>query len=239
MTDEDGVILSVRGEAEVTVAPDSVALASGIVMWRDSKPDALSAAAAALGRFTADLSELGGVPLAVGTKRSTVTWSAFSATTRAEREHDKQTGRSELTGRVLATVGVAVTVRDFALLEALGRVLARHEELNVRNVTWEVDDDNPGWATVRTEAIQAGLRRGRDYAAALGVSLLWVEHVADTGLLGGTGENPRRVRAAALVATGGGHDANDVDTPSLDPVPQQLSAVIEVRLRATRADLSV
>ncbi len=239
MTDEDGVILSVRGEAAVAVAPDAAVLACSIAVWRDSRPDALTAAATALDRLTADLSELGGVPLSAGTKRSTMTWSAFSATTRAEREHDKQTGRFELTGRVLAAVGVAVTVRDFVLLESLGRVLACHDDLNVRHVTWQVDDDNPGWATVRNEAIHAALQRGQDYAAALGVSLLGVEHVADTGLLGRSGENPRRVRAAALVATGSGHDDGDVDTPSLDPVPQELSAVIEARLRATRADLPV
>ncbi len=125
-------------------------------------------------------------------------------------------------------------------METLGRVFARHEDFNVRQVTWHVDDDNPGWSAVRAEAIEAALRKGRDYAVALGVSLSRVEHVADTGLLGGSdGGHTAARRAHAVALTAGGRGGEEIDTPSLDPVPQQLTAVIEARLRATAAPLPV
>jgi uncharacterized protein YggE len=238
LAEEEGVVLSVRGEAQQTVAPDAVVLAGGIAVWADSKLDALARAGSALDRLTAELSELGGSALTVGSERSVLTWSAFSATTHAERAHNNDTGRHELTGRVLATVAVGVAVRDFALLDRLGRVFGHHEGFNVHQVTWQVDDDNPGWSTVRNEAIQAALRKGRDYAAALDVSLVRVEHVADTGLLGGTGASPRAPRRlSAAAAAGGGRGGDDEDTPALDPVPQELSAVIEARFRTTPAAL--
>ncbi len=236
MADEEGVVLSVRGEAQRMVAPDSVVLAGSITAWRTSKPDALGAAAAALDRLTAELSGLGGVPLAVGAQGSALAWSAFSATTSAERHHDKETGGYEPTGRVVAAVDVGIAVRDFGLLDAVGAVFAGQEDFNVHQVTWNVDDDNPGWSAVRADAIRAALHKGRDYAAALGVSLSHVEHVADTGLLGGSGDGHRANRfSAAGLQAGGGHGGGDVDTPSLDQVPQELAAVIEARFRATPA----
>lgn len=238
MADDEGLVLSVRGEAHAMVAPDVVVLGGGVAVWQDSKQDALAGAAAALDRFTRDLSELGGVPLTVASERSPLTWSASSATTYVERDHNKETGRAEPTGRVVASVEVAVSVRHFALLDGLGRVFARHDHYNVRDITWLVDDDNPNWSRVRNEAIQASLRKGKDYAAALGAQLLRVDHVADTGLLGGSGDQPHIVRRAAAFASARGHGGEDVDTPSLDPVPQQLSAVIEARFRATAADVS-
>jgi uncharacterized protein YggE len=179
------------------------------------------------------------VPLAVGAERSTLVWSAFSATTHAERQHDKETGRHEVTGRILATVDVGVTVRDFDLLEALGAVFARQDDFNILQVTWNVDDDNPSWSAVRADAIQAALHKGQDYASALGVSLSHVEHVADTGLLDGSSDGHRVARhKSAALTSGGGYGGEEIDTPSLDPVPQELTAVIEARFRATPTNLS-
>src|SRR5262249_36569274 len=140
------------------------------------------------------------------------------------------TGRHQPTGQVTAVVAVVITVRDFGLLDALGAVLAAHEAVNVYDVAWQVDWDNPAWPDVRAAAIQAAIRKGSDYATALGGSLRTVEHIADVGLLGGDGARPRftgisPMRAAA--AAGGESDA-----PSLDPVPQELVAVIEARFTA-------
>jgi hypothetical protein len=98
-------------------------------------------------------------------------------------------------------------------------------------VSWLVDDDNPEWALVRGDAIKAALNKGRDYAAALGGSVIGVDHVADAGLLGGDGSGIAASRARAYTAQatmgGGGEDT------SVDPVPQVLSATIEARLTAT------
>lgn len=145
-------------------------------------------------------------PLALdaGTGRSQLTWSAQSVTTYVERFHDKMTGRSEPTGQVTAAVAVVITVRAFELLDALGAVLPDHEAVSVHEVTWHVDWDNPAWRGVRADAVQAAIRKGRDYAAALGVSLRSVEHIADAGLLGGDNAQPRFTSAARAARAAGG-----------------------------------
>jgi uncharacterized protein YggE len=234
-------VLSVRGEARQTVAPDSVFLPGALTVTARSKPDALRAAAAALESLTADLRSLGGAPLRPETERNPLTWSAFSASTHAEGNHDPRTGSYELTGRVTATVAVITTIRDFALLDRLSALLARHESLAIHHAGWNVDADNPAWPEVRAAAINSAIRKGRDYAAALGGSLLEVLHIADVGLLGGESGDAgmRRMGGsayfpAAAMATAGGPAP---DAPSLDPVPQELTATIEARF--TTAGISL
>jgi uncharacterized protein YggE len=236
MSDPTGPFLSVRGDARQTVAPDYVTLASTIDISRGSKGEALRAAAARLDRLIADLATLGAEALSVETERRPLTWSAQSATTHAEREHNDQTGHYEPTGRVTATVAVLIAVRDFGLLDSLGAVLAARETLSVHEAAWEVDWDNPAWPDVRAAAIQAAIRKGRDYAAALGGSLRSVEHIADVGLLGGGEATQYRSAGGrrAMSASGG----REPDTPSLDPVPQELTATIEARFIATGVSLT-
>jgi len=236
MSDPAGTLLSVRGDARLTVAPDYVILASTIKSSRGSKGEAVRAAASELEHLTAGLASLGGVALAASTERHRLTWSAQSATTHAERAHDEQTGRYEPTGQVIATVAVVITARAFGMLDSLSAVLASHEALNVHQVTWQVDWDNPAWPDVRASAIQAAIRKGRDYAAAVGGSLHHVEHIADVGLLGGdTAHYAATGFAMAAQDSTGGEESG---TPSLDPVPQELTATIEARFTASGVALT-
>jgi uncharacterized protein YggE len=238
MNDLSGPFLSVRGDARLTVPPDYVILAGAIELSRGSKAAAVRAAAASLDRLTADLTALGAVALGVETERRPLTWSARSATTRVERDHDKKTGRYEPTGQVIATVTVLITVRAFDTLDALGAVLAGHEALSVHEVGWHVDWDNPAWPQVRAAAIRAAIRKGRDYAAALGGSLHNVEHIADAGLLGGGDTAQYRVTSGFLASAMSGRVDGEPDAPSLDPVPQELTATIEARFTATGVSLT-
>ena len=231
MSDPAGLLLSVRGEARRMVPPDCAVVAAGIECLRGSKAEAVRAAAAELDNLTADLAARGGVALDAGTGRRPLTWSAQSATTHAEHAYDERTGRHQPTGRVTAAVAVVITVRAFGLLDALGGVLAAHEAVSVHYVDWQVDWDNPAWPDVRAAAIEAAIRKARDYATALGGSLRTVEHVADAGLLDGDMGQPRFTGASktARLAAGAGGES---DAPSLDPVPQELVAVIEARFTA-------
>ena len=130
-----------------------------------------------------------------------------------------------------------ITVRAFGLLDVLGAVLAAHEEVSMHHVDWQVDWDNPAWQDVRAAAIQAAIRKASDYATALGGSLRTVEHVADAGLLGGDAGEPQFTGASkmarAAAALGG-----EPDAPSLDPVPQELVALIEARFTAGDVSLA-
>jgi len=234
MSDPGDLLLSVRGEARKIVSPDYATVAATVASSAGSKERAVRAAAEALESLTADLETRGGIALDVSTERRPLTWSAQSVTTREEQSHNDRTGRYERTGNFTATVAVTVTVRDFELLDAL---LAAHEKVSVHQVTWDVDWDNPAWPEVRADAIQAAIRKGRDYATALGGSLRSVEHIADAGLLSGDSTQHRPTRAVAF-GRAAHAAAGDPVAPSLDPVPQELTAIIEARLTADGVSFS-
>jgi hypothetical protein len=141
----------------------------------------------------------------------------------------------ERTGQVTATVALQVTVRDLDSLDDLGGVLVAQPGLNVHGVMWHVDWDNPAWPQVRAAAIGAAIGKARDYAAALGATVRQVEHIADTGLLGGDIAPDWRGRKS--VGFAGSAGSARPETPALNPVPQELTATIEARFRTTEVSL--
>lgn len=228
----DEVVVSVRGEATRSVAPDEAVLHVWIRLVAATKADALRETAARQEAVRAALAALGGEPRTPDSQRRPLTWSSRSVTTQQEHDFDPRTGKHGPTGRIEATVDVAIVVRDFGLLDRVDAALATLEAVDIRAVSWHVDADNPAWPHVRAAAIDAAIAKGRDYAAALGGSLVRIEHIADAGLLDG-GDGPAPVeRAYALAAHSGGPDV-----PSLDPIPQSLTATIEARLTAAAPGL--
>ncbi len=231
MTEAASVLISVRGDAEQVVAPDAAVLRCALRAVAPVKADALQQAAAAQAVLLDDLAALGGVPLRPESMREPLAWSVQSATTEPEFDFDEMTGHRP-TGNVVAVISVVINMRDFAQLADLDAALARHEALSVHSVSWHVDADNAAWPAVRAEAIDVAMARGRDYAAALGGTLMRVEHIADAGLLGesyGASGHDSRQSGHRLSFAGG----DEAGTPSLDPVPQQLMAVIEARFTAS------
>jgi uncharacterized protein YggE len=219
--DRDDVVLSVRGEAQRTVAPDQAALSCAVSVLADSKDAARAGAIAALEQLTEALAELGGQPLTPEAARVPLTWSAYSVQT--HRDH----GNHGPTGRHWAMVQLRIMVRDFVLVPRVEALLGRAEHAEVGFVNWSVDDDNAAWAQVRADAIHAALAKGRDYAAALGGSVTAVQQIADGGLLDGTPSYEHGARLARMSGNG------DADGLALDPVPQTVGAVIEARLSAS------
>ena len=204
---------------------------------RGRRQQRYEAVAAGLDSLTADLAARGGVALDAGTGRRPLTWSAQSVTTYPEHAHNETTGQYQPTGQVTAAVAVMIGVRAFGLLDELGGILAAYEAVTLQEVTWHVDWDNPAWPGVRAGAVQAAIAKGRDYAAALGVSLRGVEQIADAGLLGGGNAQPGFTgrHAMARAASRGGEEP---DAPSLDPVPQELAAIVEARFTADGVSLT-
>jgi uncharacterized protein YggE len=237
VSDPAGLLLSVRGEARQMVPPDYALVAATVASSRGSKVEALRAAAAGLGSLTTDLAARGGVALDAGSGRRPLTWSAQSAQTYAERAYDETTGQYQPTGQVTAAVAVMIAVRAFELLDALGAVLAVHGAVTVHEVSWHVDWDNPAWPGVRAAAVQAAIAKGRDYAAALGGVLRSVEHIADPGLLSGGNAPPEFAGGRAMMRAPSRGD-EEPDAPSLDPVPQELAAIIEARFMAGGVSLT-
>ncbi|MBO0708555.1 MAG: SIMPL domain-containing protein [Candidatus Dormibacteraeota bacterium] len=236
---EQGAVLTVRGEATRRVAPDVAVLTGSLGSVERSKAEATAAVAAAQERLTAELSRLGGVPLTLESEREALTWSAYTTSTQLETRYNPKTQRHEETGRVIATVRVMISARDLGRLKELSAALAHHETFHLHYVAWQVDEENPGWSEVRQDAIHAAVRRAHDYAHALGASLVTVEQVADTGLLE---DRPRSDMVAgsaplALASRTAGPE-EDAEAPSLDPVPQEVFAMVEARFRTSPATLA-
>ena len=226
------VTISVRGEARLTIAADYLTLQCWLTASGAGKADALARVRASQQRLTGALTDLGGDVLTVATQGSALTWSVGSVTTHDEHDFDKATGQHGATGRVVANAGVTITVRDLSSVNAVGDELASIEGLHINSVDWHVDRDNAAWRVVRADAIAAAMDKGRDYAAALGGTVTSVEHIADAGLLGGADSSFRAssLMHAPAAARGMGGPA---DVPSLDPVPQDIYAVVEARLVAS------
>lgn len=223
--------LSVRGEAQRTVTPDAACVLSTLSATSDSKSAAMSDVQATLPAILADLARLSGQALTAETMGAPLTWSTQSMRTHEEHAHDKVNGEQGPTGRHQCSVTLLVTVRDFSLLAGVAGAVTSHDAIEVHSVSWSVDQDNDEWALVRADAIRAALIKGQDYAAALGGTVVRVDHVADAGLLGG--DSSGRIRMSnwgyGFAASAGGNGGDDL---SIDPPPQVLSATIEARLTA-------
>jgi len=215
--------LSVRGEAQRTTVPDEARVFSTVSATADSKATAVSEVQTVLRGILADLAAFGGSVLTAESTRAALTWSTQSMQTQEEHANNKVTGEHGPTGRHQASVSLLITVRDFSLLAGAATTATGRDSVEVHSVSWSVDEDNAQWALVRAEAIRAALLKGQDYAAALGGTVVSVDHVADAGLLGG--DNHGR-RSFAMAASGGGGEM------TLDPIPQILSATIEARFTA-------
>lgn len=232
-TGDAHTLLSVRGEAQRTVAPDQATIWCSATGVAGTAAEATRIVSDVLTALTGELAGLGGQPLTTATTRAPLTWSAQSLTVQPQYDHDKVTGAHGPTGQQHASVSILLTVRDFALLPEISSMITGHQDLNIYSVGWTVDADNPGWRLVRADAIHAALLIGQDYAAALGGSVTAVQHVADAGMLG-NGQPPGHPMLAMATSAGGHTEGSLV---SLDPVPQQLSATIEARFCASIAPL--
>lgn len=226
------VIVSVRGEAERTVAPDFVTLHCGLSTRAPVKVEALGQLRVIQQSLVNGLAAIGGVPLTVQTRRSALTWSLGSIGTHEEHDFDRASGHHGPTGWVVATGVAVITARVPGRMHDLAQTLASVRDMHIEGIGWHVDPENEQWRGVRSDAIDAALAKGRDYAAALGGSVTRVEQIADVGLLGADPEGHGRESRAAPLATATYAGDGTISTPSLDPVPHVIRAAVEARLIA-------
>jgi uncharacterized protein YggE len=218
MTQPATTLVSVRGEASVVVAPDEAQVSCAVRASAHDRSASVDLARTQLTALLAALSERGGVVRTADTLLAPLSWSASGMTTHEEIDE---------AARFRTSIGVRVFVRALEQFQDVMSVLSVLDGSEIWQVTWTVDDDNPAWTGVRADAIRSALRRGSDYARALGGTITAVQHVADAGLLGGDTAATVRMGAAAFSAAGAGGDV------SLDPEPQRLTAVIDARFVAT------
>jgi uncharacterized protein YggE len=215
-------VISVRGEAHMSVEPDQVTLHGQLNVLRPGGAEALNAASVAVETMLTELIGLGGVALDSTTGRAPLTWLVRRVHTNPERDPNKG-----LTGNIYASVQVQIGVRDFSLLDRVQAITADPNVYQIHFPQWQLDRDNAAWPAVRSQAVGDAVRRAREYAAALGSELFYLEHLADAGLMASDSGGPRP--AARLAAMSAGGPAG----PSLDPVPQELVATVEARFRVS------
>lgn len=224
--------ISVRGEARQIVPADFAVISTAVQLRDQDKQAALERAGEAQSAVLAALRENGGVPLTVESVDSALTWSTTSFSAVRVRVMDRRKRAQVRSWRV--HVPITVTVRDLTRLERIRQALTDIKPVRVHHVAWSVDPRNPAWPVVRSAAIADAVAKARDYATALGGSVGAIVHVADAGLLGGHDGFGVHEGIAYPVA---GRAQSGSRGPSLDPMPQQISAVVEARFEARIAEL--
>jgi uncharacterized protein YggE len=220
MTVSPGPLLSVRGEAELEVAPDLASLELAVEAQGKERQGVLRLLAERTAAVRDTLSSYGSAVERVDT--GTLWVSPVRPGTR--RGVDKVTGYQ-------GNAHMHITVVDFDVLGDLVLALAGQEGTVLRGPQWELRTGNPGHQQAREEAVAAAVLRARQYAAALGSSLTALIELSDQGLGGGS---LRRAHVFAAAMAGGPQEQPELD---LRPVPQTVHASVEARFTITPPDL--
>ena len=213
-------LLVVRGEAELEVEPELVRI--GVTVNARGR-DRRSTLDDLTRRNTAALDLVKSYGEAV-TRLSTGTFSIapeFAERGRGERVRSYQ-GRVQLTAELT----------DFTVLGELATRLADLELTQVDGPWWSLRPDSPVHGEARRQAVAEAVQRAREYAGALGTSLVALIELADTGSEGPRPRRPavgggvRRMAAAAEIAE---------PAEPLDLEPPQLRVTAQVGAQFTMA----
>ncbi|GAA2044620.1 hypothetical protein GCM10009839_55440 [Catenulispora yoronensis] len=143
--------------------------------------------------------------------------------------------KSDKVGPYQGSVRVRIVVKDFAVLGEMVTKLADGEGRAVDGPYWSLRRDSEVYQRARTEAVSEALRRGHEYAEAVGSTLVELLELADTGMSGGSAAHPQGRAVYAMAASAPGGAAYD-GPPALDlePVRQTVYAAVEARFSATQ-----
>jgi uncharacterized protein len=142
---------------------------------------------------------------------------------------DRAKGSSERVKGYVGQATTTVTVRDFTVLGDLMLALGGQEQTAVQGPWWGLRPDSPARREARHAALRDAIDRAQDYAQALGVDLVALVELADSGLSSRDQAVPSVFAARSFDE--GGPELN------LDPVRQQVYASVEARFTITAPDL--
>jgi uncharacterized protein YggE len=148
-------------------------------------------------------------------------------------------GQRDGDGGYHGAVHHVLTVSGFDQLGELMAQLSDQDLTEVGGPWWELRPDSPVHRAARVAATRDAVRRGRDYAAALGSDLAGLVELADTRMLAeprGQAE-PRAGIAAARLPQ---RSRSGVPEPAFELVParQLVRASVEARFTITEPDLA-
>ncbi|SED60689.1 SIMPL domain-containing protein [Streptomyces sp. TLI_105] len=206
--------VTVRGEGRLEVEPE---LARIGVTVRAGGTDRASVLAALTGRNAEAIALLKSYGEAVAALET----GALSVTPEPARH-----GRGERVRGYQGWVHLSAELTDFTALGELVTHLADLEWTRVDGPWWSLRPDSPAHAEARRRAVREAVRRAREYAEALGTSLVALLELSDTGLGPGMPAPAGGMRMAFA--------AEAVEAPApLELEPQRQTVTAEVAARFT------
>ncbi|MBL8774538.1 MAG: SIMPL domain-containing protein [Acidimicrobiales bacterium] len=219
-----GPLVTVRGEAVAEVPPELAQVAVAVVA-RDRDRD----------RVVRDLDERARAVDAVLDRFADAVERVETDTVRVTPQFASSKPREKVSGYE-GSVRRTVVVHRFEVLGDLLALLSGVELTTVTGPWWSLRPQSEAVRAVRVAAVHDAVRRAREYAGALGATLLTLEELADSDLLSAPEPRPMAVAGAAAQAFRGA-PAPETFSFDLTPAPQVVHAAVEARFRATAPDL--
>lgn len=212
---EPTTTVSVRGEAELEVAPDDATVSFGCTSRAATSDDALRAA----GRLAEQVRD-------VLTGRAGVRAFTLGRVRVSEVTHWDQQREQQIHDGYSATVSGRADIDTAAVGPTVTALVAAGAQVSW--VSWGLFADNPAYREVRKAAVAEAHRAAEDFADAVGAPLGVLVTLADPGLLGaGVPDRGERLysRASASITP------EPLDDLELDPEPQTVTARVEACYR--------
>jgi len=217
-------VISVRGEALLTVEPEVVDLTVVVATQAKDRREAFE-------RLVKRNDEVLALLRSYGDSVERVESSGV-----AVHPEVRKGGRDEKVRSYRGAVRIEVRVADFAVLGEIVSRVADLEAAHVEGPRWRLRRNSPVYRKARTRAVGEALTRAQDYAEALGSRITGLIELADTGLL--QTEKSRAVQHEAFrsAAAPGVVFGSAAEPPVLDlePVSQEVRASVEARFYATQ-----
>ncbi|GGK00645.1 hypothetical protein GCM10010123_33190 [Pilimelia anulata] len=206
----DTPYVAVRGEATVDADPELARLSATVTVRAGEREAALRTLTARVADVRAALDER-----AAAIERRD---------DGALQVYPELTGDNQRVAAYVASLGVTVTVTDFAALGELLAALGGLDHVSVAGPWWELRPQSPAGSAARRAAVDDAVGRAREYAAAVGAALDRLVAISDPGTSGGYGGGGgARMAYAAAEST----------VLDLTPVPQSVTAAVELRFTLT------
>lgn len=167
------VLLEVNAQGRVRTPPDRVGLAGGVVTTGGTAREALDANAAAMARVIAALK-------AAGARDADIQTRQLSVNPRFQRNRESYDEQPRITGYV-AQNSVAVATNRLALAPRLIEAMFAAGANNVSGPRFTIENDRAALAGARREAVARAREQADAYAAAFGLRVARVLHVAERG----------------------------------------------------------
>ncbi|MFF5972673.1 SIMPL domain-containing protein [Streptomyces sp. NPDC012769] len=207
--------VTVRGEGRLEVEPERARIGVSLRARGTDRTDVLAT-------LTSRNTEAITLIKSYGEAVATLETGALSVTPEPARH-----GRGERVRGYQGWVHLSTELTDFTALGELVTRLADLEWTRVDGPWWSLRPDSPAHAEARRQAVREAVRRAREYAEALGSTLVALLELSDTGLGPGPGMSGPPGGGMRMAFAAESTEA----PPALDLEPQRQTVTAEVAAR--------